>query len=286
MKFTLKKDGPRFLAVLIASIIMAFNIKTFVRIGNLFPGGATGLTVLIQRLVERSFGYTPSYTLINVALNAIPIYIGFRCIGKKFTLYSLITILLTGILTDLFPSYAITYDTLLIAIFGGLLNGVAISLCLKFDATTGGTDFIAIYFAQKKQIETFNYVLGFNILILMIAGYYFGWDKALYSIIFQYVSTQVLHLLYRNYQRKTLLIITEKAEEIAPKIHEVCHHGATLIDVEGSYEHIGRKLVYSVVSTSDVSRVIYEVKRIDPKAFINALPTTEIAGRFYIKPKD
>ena len=286
MKFTLKKDGPRFLAVLIASIIMAFNIKTFVRIGNLFPGGATGLTVLIQRLVERSFGYTPSYTLINVALNAIPIYIGFRYIGKKFTLYSLITILLTGILTDLFPSYAITYDTLLIAIFGGLLNGVAISLCLKFDATTGGTDFIAIYFAQKKQIETFNYVLGFNILILMIAGYYFGWDKALYSIIFQYVSTQVLHLLYRNYQRKTLLIITEKAEEIAPKIHEVCHHGATLIDVEGSYEHIGRKLVYSVVSTSDVSRVIYEVKRIDPKAFINALPTTEIAGRFYIKPKD
>ncbi|MBP3891103.1 MAG: YitT family protein [Solobacterium sp.] len=286
MKFTLKKDGPRFLAVLIASIIMAFNIKTFVRIGNLFPGGATGLTVLIQRLVERSFGYTPSYTLINVALNAIPIYIGFRYIGKKFTLYSLITILLTGILTDLFPSYAITYDTLLIAIFGGLLNGVAISLCLKFDATTGGTDFIAIYFAQKKQIETFNYVLGFNILILTIAGYYFGWDKALYSIIFQYVSTQVLHLLYRNYQRKTLLIITEKAEEIAPKIHEVCHHGATLIDVEGSYEHIGRKLVYSVVSTSDVSRVIYEVKRIDPKAFINALPTTEISGRFYIKPKD
>ena len=286
MKFTLKKDGPRFLAVLIASIIMAFNIKTFVRIGNLFPGGATGLTVLIQRLVERSFGYTPSYTLINVALNAIPIYIGFRYIGKKFTLYSLITILLTGILTDLFPSYAITYDTLLIAIFGGLLNGVAISLCLKFDATTGGTDFIAIYFAQRKQIETFNYVLGFNILILTIAGYYFGWDKALYSIIFQYVSTQVLHLLYRNYQRKTLLIITEKAEEIAPKIHEVCHHGATLIDVEGSYEHIGRKLVYSVVSTSDVSRVIYEVKRIDPKAFINALPTTEISGRFYIKPKD
>lgn len=286
MKFSFKKDAPRVLAVLVASLIMAFNIKTFVRAGNLFPGGATGLTLLIQRLIERYFSFTPSYALINVLLNSIPVYIGFRYIGKKFTLYSLLMILMTGILTDLLPSMVITYDMLLIAVFGGILNGLAISLCLKNDATSGGTDFIAIYLSQKKQIETWNYILGFNVIILLLAGYFFGWDKALYSIIFQYVSTQVLHLLYRNYQRQTLLIITDQSEKIAPKIHEVCHHGATLIDVEGSYEHIGKKLVYSVVSTTDVNRVIYEVKQIDPKAFINALPTTEVSGRFYIKPKD
>lgn len=286
MKFDFKKDSLRLCAVLIASLIMALNIKIFVHAGELIPGGATGLTVLIQRICLHFFHYEISYTLVNLVLNAIPVYIGFRFIGKKFTLLSLVMILATGILTDIIPPLPITYDTLLVAVFGGIFNAVAVSLCLRNDATSGGTDFIAIYFSQKKQIETWNYILGFNAIILCIAGYFFGWDKALYSIIYQYVSTQTLHLLYRNYQRTTLFIITTKAEEIAPKIHEICHHGATLIDVQGAFEHTNKKLVYSVVSSVDVHKVMYEIKRIDPKAFINVLDSAEISGRFYSKPKD
>ena len=81
----------------------------------------------------------------NVILNAIPVYIGFRYIGKKFTGYSCLMILLSGILTDLLPGYSITSDTLLISIFGGIINGSVMSLCLFGNATTGGTDFIAIF---------------------------------------------------------------------------------------------------------------------------------------------
>lgn len=83
-------------------------------------------------------------------LNAIPVYIGFRFIGKKFTLYSCLMIFLTGIFTDLIPGYAITYDTLLISIFGGMINGAVVSLCLVMGATTGGTDFIAIFLSERK----------------------------------------------------------------------------------------------------------------------------------------
>lgn len=180
-----KRDLKRVLAILFAALLLAVSIKTFVRAADLFPGGVTGLTVLIQRLCEKFLGFIPDYTPINLALNAFPVYIGFRYVGKKFTLLSLLLIVVSGILTDMLPSYIITYDPLLISVFGGILSGVAVSICLSVDATSGGTDFIAIYLSQKRGVETWNLVLGFNVVILLIAGYFFGWERALYSIIYQ-----------------------------------------------------------------------------------------------------
>ena len=69
-------------------------------------------------------------------------------------------------------------------------------------------------------------MLGVNVVLLTTAGLLFGWDKALYSILYQYVSTQVVHLLYRRYQSTTLFIVTNKAQEICHAISEVSHHGA------------------------------------------------------------
>ena len=286
MSIDWKKDGKRLLLVLVASVLMALNIKIFVRTGDLFPGGVTGLTVLIQRLGMKYLNMEIPYTPVNVLLNAFPVYIGFRFIGKKFTLLSLVEILICGFLVDLIPAYVITYDTLLIAVFGGIVGGVAVSLCLRADATSGGTDFIAIYFSQKRGVEMWNMVLAFNVVILLVAGYFFGWDKALYSIIYQYVSTQTLHVLYRTYQQQTLFIVTKKATEICDAIHEACHHGATILDAEGSHEHGKLKMVYSIVSGEDIKTVMQTVRDTDPDAFVNSIRSTEIRGHFYMRPKD
>ena len=156
MKFQVKEDGKRLLVICVAATIMALNIKTFVRTGGLYPGGATGLTILIQHVAEVYFHIVIPYTVVNILLNAVPVYIGFRFIGKKFTMYSCLMIVLTGFLTDIIPAYVITYDTLLISVFGGIINGVAISLCLSVDATSGGTDFIAIYMSDKKGMDSWN----------------------------------------------------------------------------------------------------------------------------------
>ena len=205
MKFNAKEDIKRFLVVCLAAAVMALNIKTFVRTGGLYPGGANGLTLLIQRSAEMFLGLSLPYSIVNVLLNAVPIYIGFRFIGKKFTLLSCLEIVMASILTDLIPGYVITYDILLISVFGGLINGVCISLCLAANATTGGTDFIAIFLSEKKGIDSWNMVLGLNAIIIGIAGVLFGWDKALYSIIFQYTSTQVVHLLFKKYRSTRFL---------------------------------------------------------------------------------
>lgn len=286
MKFSLKEDGKRVIVIVIASLLMAGNIKTFVRTGGLYPGGATGLTILIQRAAELFFHVEIPYTLVNVLLNAVPVYIGFRFIGKKFTLYSCLMILLTGIFTDLFPGTVITYDTLLISVFGGIINGCAISICLLVGATTGGTDFIAIFMSERKGMDSWNLVLALNVLILGAAGILFGWDKALYSIIFQFVSTQTLHLLYRKYQQQTLFVVTNRPKEVCDVISDTSNHGATVLEGEGSYAHCERNLVYSVVSRAESKRVIQAIRQVDPAAFINAIRTEQLFGRFYHKPED
>jgi uncharacterized membrane-anchored protein YitT (DUF2179 family) len=154
------------------------------------------------------------------------------------------------------------------------------------DATSGGTDFIAIFLSQKYGMETWNLVLAFNVVILSVAGFFFGWDRALYSIIYQFVSTQTMHTLYRTYQQQTLFIVTTKAAEVCAAIHKVSHHGATILDAEGSYDHRHRQLVYSVVSGADARAAINAARSIDPDAFINSLRTTELRGNFYVRPKD
>ena len=160
MKTEVKESIKKILVICFASFLMALNIKSFVRTGGLYPGGATGLALLIQRAADMFLHITIPYTIVNILLNAIPVYIGFRFIGKKFTMYSCLMIVLTSVLTDIIPGYAITYDTLLISIFGGLINGLVIGLCLHMNATTGGTDFIAIYLSDKKGVDSFNIVLG------------------------------------------------------------------------------------------------------------------------------
>ena len=286
MKFNVKEDSKRIIVICAASVVMALNIKTFVRTGGLYPGGASGLTLLIQRVVELFLNIEIPYTIINVILNLVPVYIGFRFIGKKFTLFSCISIMLTNILTDVIPSHAITYDTLLISVFGGIINGFAISSCLLVNATTGGTDFIGIFLSERKGVDSFNIILGFNAILLVVAGLLFGWEKALYSIIFQYTSTQVMRILYKQYRQHTLLVVTNHAKSVYEVIYNVSNHGATVIEAEGSYEHQERKIVYSVVSRAECKQIVQDIKKADPDAFVNVINTQHVSGRFYQRPHD
>ena len=175
-----KSDIQRLLLVLLGAFVMALNIRIFVRAGDMFPGGFNGLTLLIQRTTSQYLHIELPFSLINLLLNAVPAVISFLYIGKKFTLYSGLMIVVSSILTDLLPGFEITSDPLLISIFGGIINGCAISLCLFANATSGGTDFIAIFFSERKGIDTWNYIFLGNVAMLIVAGLLFGWDKSLY----------------------------------------------------------------------------------------------------------
>ncbi len=273
--------------LVIACVLFSINLKTFVRTGGLIPGGVMGITLLIQEIALRFFGVSIPYSPINIALNAIPVYIGFKYIGKRFTALSCFVIVLSSVMTDLIPVYLVTEEMILITIFGGIINGVATSICLLADATSGGTDFISIFLSRKKGIDGFNVILGVNALILILAGILFDWDKALYSIVFQYVSTAVIHVLYRKYQQSTLLIVTSKADEICSMIYDMTGHGSTIIYGKGSYEQESTKsVVYSVVSAAEINKVMNAVKEKDPDSFVNEFKSDRIGGKFYRIPEE
>lgn len=276
--------GRSYLAMLFASFVMAFNISNVARVGGIINGGASGLTLLLQRVADVFFGWNISYTAIYIPLNAIPIYLGFRYVGKKFTANTLFVIVCTSLMVDVMPYLPITEDILLCAVFGGLLNGAAIGICLLSNATSGGTDIISIYISQKYKKDAWNYIFLGNVVVLMISGLLFGIEEALYSIILQYVSTNVIQLIYKRYQKQTLFIITENVDKVYGMIKKVTNHDGTLFKGIGMYKGKERNMIYSVVSSEEMSRVIAAIKRVDEDAFINVMKSTEVKGNFYQKP--
>lgn len=279
----LTSELKRYGCAILAAVIFAVNIKTFVRAGGLYPGGFSGLTLLLQSIFQTFAGVEIPYTLINLVLNAIPIVIGLKFIGKRFTISSCCVIVLSSILTDIIPSQPITYDTLLISIFGGLINGLAVGLCLIGNTSSGGTDFIAIFFSEKLGHDIWNYILFGNALMLIVAGLLFGWDKALYSIIFQFTSTQMVQMLHQRYKKHTLFIVTAKPSEVYKEISQLTHHSATRFVGKGCYTDEDTSLLYSVVSREEAKLLVKKVREVDPSAFVNIIKTDHINGRFYQK---
>ena len=107
----MRHEAKRYACAIVAAVIFAVNIKTFVRAGGLYPGGFNGLTLLIQGIFEKFAGLAVPYTVINVTLNAIPIFIGLKFVGKKFTLSSCCVIILSSILTDILYVYLLSLMT-------------------------------------------------------------------------------------------------------------------------------------------------------------------------------
>lgn len=289
---SIERKHPRFyqyfriIIVITASLLYAWNLCCFAKAADLLPGGISGVSLLLQHIIKSIFHVTVPYSLFNILLNLFPVYIGFRYIGKKFTLYSILTILLSSIFVDILPDYIFTTDILLISIFGGLINGLAIALCLNVGTTTGGTDFISIYMSQQKGMDAWNYILFGNVIILLIAGAMYGWSIALYSIIYQFCSTQIIQMLYKRYQKETLFIISDKADEIYRLIKDTTNHDATLFHGIGCYEAKEKEMIYSVINTDARRELIPLIHSVDPHAFINVVKTEELAGRFHDIPND
>lgn len=276
----------RVFIVITASFLYAWNLRCFAKTAGLYPGGFSGVSLLIQAVIEDFLHITIPFSIFNVLLNIVPAYIAFRYIGRKFTIYSIVVIILSSILVDLLPAYVFTTDILLISVFGGLINGLSISLCLNVGTTTGGTDFISIFLSHEKGIDGWNYILIGNIVILAIAGMLFGWSIALYSIIYQFCSTQVIQFLYKRYQKETLFIISDKSEEIYTAIREMTNHDATLFKGIGCYEEKEKTLIYSVINSEAKRELIPLIRKIDSHAFINIIKTEELDGRFHDIPHD
>lgn len=281
-----KDDIRRVILCVVSGVIISLNLQLLVRSGGLYPGGLSGLTILIQDIFKKYQDINVPYGRLYLLLNLPTFLLGFRKIGKKFTLYTLITVGTVTLLTEIIPQATITADPLLISVFGGIINGASIVVALVAGATTGGTDFVSIFVTENTHVDGFSVILGFNAVMLSIAGLLFGWDRALYSIIFQYASTQVVHFLNNRYKKDTVFVVTDHPDEIVDCLQRCVRHGITEMNVVGAYQGKQRTMIYTVISSPELKKVLRSLRETDPEAFVNVIRTERVTGRFYIKPND
>lgn len=273
-----------FFCIIVGSLVAAINIRTFVGSAHLFPGGFTGVSILIQRIFLSFFHVEIPFSFLNIGLNLIPAYIAYRYVGKKFTIYSTIAVFLTSFFVDLIPAVQIPGELILLSIFGGILNGISILILLKGSLSSGGTDFIAMAISNKYNISVWNYVLLFNGFIILISGMLFNWNIALYSIIFQFCSIQLINTFHKRYKKVCLFIISVKYKEISDALIHDVNHGVTRFSGVGCYSNNERNMLYTVVSEEQMKIVKKIIEENDPCAFVNAVKSEQVNGLFYLDP--
>jgi len=283
MKIT-KSDFIKLGAVICSSLIYSLSMKVFVNSGDLFPGGFSGLSYLIIRTAAKYFSVTIPFGLIYVLLNIFPTILVFKKVGHRFAVFSVIQYLLVSLFTTLLPDYTLTDDLLLIAVFGGIVAGFGTTVALNNGASSGGTDFIAIYFSEKYNRSTWSYILAFNTCVLIISGFLFSWNTALYSIIFQFCYTQIVNLRHNRYQLTTLMIITRKPDEVDEALLSAVRHGVTIFKATGGYKHKEESVLMMTINSYQEDLVIKRVKEVDPEVFINIFHTEKIVGNYYKAP--
>lgn len=285
LKFT-PKDLQYVAAITASALLYSFTMNSFIQSGNLFPGGFSGLSRLISMVCDTYLNISISFSVIYFALNVFVTLFVFNKLGHKFIIYSVLWYTLTSIFTASLDVAPITHEPLLISVFGGLLNGIAMGIALRNNASSGGTDFLAIYLSMKTNQSSWNTVLLCNGVILTIAGMLFGWNAALYSIIFQFVSTQVVNQIHSRFKLSTLQIVTNKPDEVCHALFSIVRHGITRIRCEGAYTEQEHWLLLTTVNTYQLKEILEVVKMEDPHAFMAISHSERIVGNYYQKPLD
>lgn len=285
MKKIKKRDLISFACVFCSSLIMAATTKTFVRPAHLLSGGFMGIALLVDMIADL-FGKSIPTAFTLVVLNVPVALICAKKISKRFVFFSLLQVFLTSFLLQIIPNYPLFDEQVLNVVFGGYIWGMSIVLALKAGASSGGTDFIALYFANKNGREIWMQVFAFNAMILCVFGVIFGFDKAGYSILFQFISTKTISTFHTRYKRVMLHIYTVKKDEVVDTYLEKFHHGITVLDGYGGYSHHPVSYLTAIVSSYEVGDVLETLKETDPKIIVSVTKVENFIGRFYNKLLD
>lgn len=281
-----RKDIPIVLSVIVSALLYSFGMNRFVKSANLFPGGYSGIARLLSQVAVEYFHFNLSFSVVYFALNIVTAAVVWNKIGHKFIIYSGLFFTLCSVFTSLIPVGTLTDDILLISVFGGVISGVSTGIVLRNNASSGGTDFIAIWMSTVYNRPTWNYIMAGNAVILVLAGILFGWDKALYSIIYQFVSTQIVQTMHQRYKFSRLEVITKHPEHVAEKVFMTARHGITKVKCQGEYSHEDRWMLITTINTYQIHEVIQSIKQVDPRAFITISEVERIIGNYYQKPLD
>lgn len=265
--------------LILGTIIMALSINIFIIPNNLSTGGASGIAIILYYSLKFPVGITV------IALN-IPLFvIALKTLGIKFSKKAIVGTILLSIFIELFSNIKslmnIQNDIFLGCIFGGLLNGIGLSLVFKADSSTGGSDLLAQIIYKKRPVSSIGQILLIIDIVVIISNsiVFNSITTALYSVIALYISKHTIDIIFEGVNNtKAINIISKKGREISKEIIDKTDRGVTLSKCEGMYTNDKYEHVISVVTMSELPKLKRIVKNIDSTAFIYISNTKEVLG--------
>lgn len=251
----------------------------------LIPAGvyATGFTGLAQiftqifggSVLELSEGTW--FFVLNIPL----LVISYFFLGRNMVIHTLISVLSVTLFMRWLPEYTVLQnDQIVNAVFGGVLLAIGSGITIRFGASTGGFDIIALILAKFTNNSVGVYLFAMNMMIALWAGALFGWPTALYTIVFLYVSSKVIDEIYTNTQRQTLFIVTSEPEAVTRELHQHIFRGITRMPAIGTYSKLEKATLMMVAQRHEVREITRICKDADESVFINVVPTETVVGVF------
>lgn len=257
----------------LGTIIAALALECFLIPNTILDGGITGVSIIISKLTR-----IPLSVLV-IILNIPFIYIGFKNLGKNFlfrTIYSMACFSLFLTFFEMVSPF--TEEILLATVYGGALLGIGVGLVIHFGGCVDGTESVAIVISKKTSLSVGQVVLFFNLAIYTIAGFIFGFDRAMYSLLTYVITFKVIDFVSEGLeQAKAAMIITEKGTKLSEEIYK--RLGRTTTTIKGSGLISGEKeVLYCVLTRIEIFELRHIVEEMDESAFVTILDVSDIIG--------
>ena len=257
-------------------VALAFNL--FMSPNNLVAGGVSGFSLILKHF----FGLNPS-TIISVA-NVFLIILSFLVLGKEKTKATILGSILFPIFVSL-TEHLSTYisfkesEMILIAVFGGVLQGIGAGLIFRAGYSTGGTDILNMIVSKIFKISLGNSMFFTDGTIIVIGAFVFGFNHLMYSLIILYlISTLTDKVVLGISDSKAFYIITSKEKEVKDFVINELKHGVTEFNAKGGYNSENQTVLMSVVPTREYYKLKEGIHNIDKNAFFVAMDSYEVKG--------
>ena len=267
--------------VIVGALLNAIALNLFLIPANVYSSGFAGLAQLLSSIIDLvGLPFSISTGIILFALNVPIAIIAWKKVGKSFTFYSFLSVALMTLFMEIIPVQQVSPDIILNAVFGGVIGALGVGITLKYGASTGGMDVVALLLSRLKDKPVGVYLFILNGLIIIAAGAIFGPEKSLYTLVSLYATTRVVDAIHTRHEKLTVFIITNKSHELQQAIHAKLVRGITLMPARGAFTKEDKEMMMIVITRYELYDIQKIINDVDPHAFTNIVETSSVLGVF------
>lgn len=269
-----------YMMIVFGVLLASWALDCFLIPNLILDGGVTGVSIIISKLTSIPLG------VLVFILNIPFVYIGYKNVGSKFLLKSSFSMILFSLTLIIFEEFPPATDEILLATtFGGFFLGIGVGLVLRFGGCLDGTESVGVVISRKTSLSVGQVVFFFNLFIYTVAGFIFGFERTMYSLLTYFITFKVIDIVSEGLEAgKAALIITDTHTMLGKIIYDKL--GRTVTYIQGNGMLTGEKdIMYCVVTRVEVPELKRIVKNADSSAFMTITDLSEIIGN-HIKSSD